>query len=216
MISVVQLQKTCTCVTKSTFVPFYQLFTPSVIQSTAEFTSTYSYSTTALTFGKDGDRRSRDRRLFKLPLIPATVLDRHADITVVITIGLQNTICNDVDSDPKVFLSDGNIGVGFDIRDGLHPNCDGMEASMGDTMGSSKDFDGPSPETRILSEEFTLTISPSHRWGSCFFAADSGTISPVSYTQTVYPDQGLWLEVYREGHAKEYVINYIIVEIHEN
>ena len=85
MISVVQLQKTCTCENKSTYVPFYQLFTPSVIQSRAEFTSTYSYSTTALTFGKDGDRRSRDRQLFKLPLIPATVLDRHADITVVIT-----------------------------------------------------------------------------------------------------------------------------------
>lgn len=65
-------------------------------------------------------------------------------------------------------------------------------------------------------QEFTLTISPSHRWGSCFFAADSGTISPVSYTQTIYPDQGLWLEVYREGHAEEYVINYIIVEIYEN
>ena len=79
------------------------------------------------------------------------MLDRHADITVVIIIGLQNTIRNDVDSDPKVFLSDGNIGVGFDIRDGIHPNCDGMEASVGDTLGSSKDFDGPSPETRILS-----------------------------------------------------------------
>ena len=144
------------------------------------------------------------------------MLDRYADITVVITIGLQKEIRDDVDSDPKVFLSDGDKGIGFDIRDGVHPNCDGMEASMGATMGSSRDFNGPNPETRILSEEFILTISPSHQWGSCFFAADSGTISPVHYTEIIYPDQGLWLEVYREGSTEEYVINYIIVEIHEN
>ena len=214
---VLLLQRTCTCIceTKNTHIPFYQLYTPSIIRSKAEFTSSYSYSATALTFGKESYRfGSRDKRLFKLPLIPATVLNRYANITVVIKIGLQNAVRNSEDSDPKVFISDGNNGIGFDIRDGVHPNCDGIQASMGDIMNNDKDFDGPSPETRILSEEFTLTINPSQKWGLCFFAADSGTISPVSYTQTINLDQGLWLEVYREGHSEEYVINYIIVEIH--
>ena len=87
---------------------------------------------------------------------------------------------------------------------------------MGNIMDNDKDFDSPSSDSRILSEEFILTISPSQKWGSCFFAADSGLISPVSYTQTINLDQGLWLEVYREGYNEEYVINYIIVEIHEN
>ena len=212
MVVIVPLQS---CETKSTHIPFYQLYTPSVIRSKAEFTSSYSYSSIALTFGKESYRsRSRDKRLFKLPLIPSSELDRNADITVVMKIGLQNAIRNSEDSDPKVFLSDGDSGIGFDIRDGLHPYCDGIQASMGTIMSNSKDFDGPSPETRILSEEFVLTINPSQKWGSCFFAADSGTISPVSYTQEINLDQGLWLEVYREGHSEEYVINYIIVEIH--
>ena len=144
-------------------------------------------------------------------MIPATILDCYADIILIITIGIQNGIRNDADSDPKVFLSDADKGIGFDIQDGVHPNCDGMEASMGDTMGNSRDFDGPDPETRILSEEFILAISPSHKWGSCFFAADSGTISQVHYTEIIYSDQGLWLEVYREGYAEEYVINIILL-----
>ena len=77
-----------------------------------------------------------------------------------IIIGLQNAIRNSEDSDPKVFISDGNNG----IRDGLHPNCDGIQASMGDIMNNDKYFGGPSPETRILSEEFILTINPSQKW----------------------------------------------------
>ena len=170
---------------------------------------------TALKFGGD-DNRSRDKRLFKLPLIPATVLNHQADITVVMTVGLQSAIRNTEDSDPKFFLSDGDNGIRFDIRDGINPRCEGIQASMGDIMDNDKDFDSPSSESRILSEEFILTISPSQKWGSCFFAADSGLISPVSYTQGIYLDQGLWLEVYREGTYEEYVINYIIVEIHEN
>ena len=33
-----------------------------------------------------------------------------------------------------VFISDGNNDIVFDIRDGLHQNCDGIQASMFDIM----------------------------------------------------------------------------------
>ena len=114
------------------------------------------------------------------------------------------------------FLSDGNKGIGFDVRDGITPRCEGIQASMGIELTEDTDFTTPNSESCILSEEYIFTISPSQQWGSCFFAGDSGIISPVSYTHTLYLDQGLWLEVYREGSSEAYVINYIIAEIHEN
>lgn len=194
--------------------PFYKLYTASAIRSTAEFTSTnYSYTATALTFGTD--RSSYKRRLFKLPLIPANKISSNADITVTVTLGLKNTIRISRDSDPKFFLSDGDRGIGFDLRDGS-PRCQGMQALMGDVMGSSTFFSTTTAQSTTLSEEYILTFSPSQQWGSCYFAIDSGLVSPVSYTQSIYLNRGLWLEMYREDSIEEYVINYIIVEIHEN
>jgi len=185
--------------------PSYKLYTPSVIQSKAEFTSkNYSYTATALTFYTDSS--SFKRRLFKLPLIPTATLSRYADITVVVTVGLESAIRISRDSDPKIFISDGERGIGFDIRDGT-PLCQGMQAIMGDVMGSSSFFTtGTSVQSTIIPEEFILTISPLQQWGSCHIAIDSGVISPVTYTQSIYLDKGLWLEMYREDASAQYII----------
>jgi len=87
---------------KKLYMPFYKLYTPRVIRSQAEFTSNYySYSATFITFGpSDLLFSSGYRRLFKLPLIGSSILTRYADITVKITVGLQNAIRSG-DSDPK-------------------------------------------------------------------------------------------------------------------
>ena len=199
---------------KTTYIPFYRLYTPYVLHTTAEFTSSRSYSPTALSFGTDSPG---SKRLFKLPLISANILNRNADITVVMTVGLQSSVRSS-DSDPKFYLSDGERGIGFESRNEA-PYCRGMQAVMGDTMSSSKSLtEGARPQTSVLSEEFVFTInrSPYQNWGSCLYGMDSGLISPVTYTQDVYPDKGLWLEVYREDPGEQYAINYIIVEIHEN
>ena len=193
--------------------PFYRLYTPSILRSNAEFTSSYSYSATGLTFGTDS---TSYKRLFKLPLIPGAMLSRGADVTVVVTVGLQSAIRNSYDSDPKFLISDGERGIGFDIRDGTSAQCRGVQGLMGDTMTGYSYFSGTSGQSTIESEEFTLTISPSQRWGSCYYAGDSGIISPISYSQYIYLDRGLWLEAYRESSSERYVINYIIVDIHEN
>lgn len=190
--------------------PFYRLYTPSALRTTAEFTSSYSYTDTGLTFNSDS---SSYKRLFKLPLIPGAMLSRYADITVMITIGLQSS-GRSSDSDPKFLISDGERGIGFDIRD--PDTCRGMQGLMGDTITSYSYFSGANSQSNIIPEEFILTISPSQQWGSCYFAGDSGLISPSSYGQSIYLDHGLWLEVYREGSNEKYIINYIIVEIHEN
>ena len=94
--------------------------------------------------------------------------------------------------------------------------CRGIQGSVGDVLGSRVTFGNPTHQSPILPEEFVLTISPSKYWGSCYFAADSGLMVPVSYTRRVNPSKGLCLEVYGEHTNEQYLFNYIIVEIHEN
>lgn len=194
------------------YMPFYKLYTPEVILSTAEFTSDYyNYSKTALTFGPGSPAY---RRLFKIPLIPGGLLTRSADISVKITVGLQNAIRSG-DSDPKFLISDGERGIGFEMREETSTHCRGMDGLMGD-VGSLTSRGGATYSASILPEEFVVILAPSEYWGSCYSALASGLISPVTYTQPLYLDQELWLEVYAEDTSERYLFNYIIVEIHEN
>ena len=113
------------------------MYTPGVIRSTAEFTSSYyNYSRTAITFGPG----TSYRRLFKLPLIPGGVLAAYPDITVKITVGLQNAIRSG-DSDPKFLISDGETGIGFEMREEGSVHCRGVQGIMGDTI-TSRSFRG--------------------------------------------------------------------------
>jgi len=197
---------------KKLYMPFYKLYTPRVIRSEAEFTTSYyNYSTTAITFAAGSPSYGR---LFKLPLIGSNVLTRYADITVKITVGLQNAIRSG-DSDPKFFISDGQRGIGFEMREEA-VRCQGMQALMGDVLTSRSVRGGASHQSSHLPEEFVITLAPRQYWGSCYFAVDSGLISPAYYGYTLYLDQGLSLEVYAEHTGEQYLINYIIVEIHEN
>ena len=137
------------------------------------------------------------------------------DITAKITVGLQKAIRDSADSDPKFLLSDGSNGIGFEMRDGGSYRCQGVQGTMGDVLGSRSLRGGASHQSSILPEEFVLTIKPTEYWGSCYFAIDSGLISPVTYTRRIDPQKGLWLEAYAENTSEKYIFNYIIVEIHE-
>ena len=192
--------------------PFYRLYTPRGILSNAEFTTSYyNYSSTAITFNGGS---SDYQRLFKLPLIPQELLTSSSDVTVKITLGLQKAIRSH-DSDPKFLLSDGTNGIGFEMRDDTY-RCQGIEGTMGDVLGARSIIPGTYHESYILPDQFDIIIKPNEDWGSCYFAADSGLISPVTYSRKIYPQRGLWLEVYAEGTHERYLFNYIIVEIHEN
>ena len=194
------------------YMPFYRLYTPRDILADAEFTTRYyNYSTTAITFNGVSPSYSR---LFKLPLISRGLFAYSADVVVKITVGLQNDI-RSYDSDPKFLLSDGDYGIGFEMREEA-VRCQGIQGSMGDVLSSRSTRGGASHESSTLPEEFVLTIKPSRYWGSCYFAVDSGLISPVYYSRWLDLRKGLWLEVYAEGSNERYLINYIIVEIHEN
>ena len=198
--------------TKKMYIPFHKLYTPPIIVSTAEFTSGYyNYSKTALVFGTG----LSNYRLFKILLIPAGIIPTDPDMYVRIYLGLQNSIRNSHDSDPKFLLSDGKRGIGFELRDDS-PWCQGIQGTMGDTLGSRSTRGGSSHSSPILPEEYVLTLAPTQSWGTCFYAADNGRITVVTYSQTLHPEEGLWLEVYREDSSENYVINYIYVEIHEN
>ena len=93
--------------------------------------------------------------------------------------------------------------------------CQGIQGTMGDYLNSRSTRGGASHQSSLLPEEFVLTIKPTEYWGSCYFATDSGLISPVTYSRWIDPRKGLWLEVYAEGISEKYLFNYIIVEIHE-
>ena len=206
-----QIQRTSA--TQKMYVPFYKLYTPQVILSTAEFTTAYyNYSRTAITFDTGSPSY---KRLFKIPLIPGGVLTRYANIVVRITTGLQKAIRSG-DSDPKFLISDGEAGIGFEMREEASIHCRSIQGSMGAVLGSRVTGGGASYSASTLPEEFIITLAPSERWGSCYSALASGLISPTTYTRSINLDQGLWLEVYAEGTNERYLFNYIIVEIHEN
>ncbi|XP_065918793.1 uncharacterized protein [Dysidea avara] len=200
--------------TKISYIPFFRLYTPNDIRAEADFTVTPdSVTTTELRYTTAG---TTNGRLFKLPLVPANILQSSADVVAVITIGLESGVRNR-DSDPKFFLSDGRRGIGFEMREeGVRDRCRGIQATMGDTFTSSRTFSGVTHTSTILPEEFVISIKPRRRWGSCFTAIDSGLISPIGYTSSISPCQGLWLEVYRENTNEQYTINYIKVDIHES
>ena len=128
--------------------------------------------------------------------------------------GLQKAM-RSYDSDPKFLLSDGIYGIGFEMREEAI-RCRGIQGAMGEVLSSRLSTGGASHQASILPEQFDIIIKPTEYWGSCYFATDSGLISPVSYTRRINPQQGLWLEVYAEGTHERYLFNYIIVEIHEN
>jgi len=87
---------------------------------------------------------------------------------------------------------------------------------MGNSYSSSRLLSGPTRHSSTLQEQCTLSFKPSQRRGSCYSASDSGVITPVSYTQSIFPNQGMWLEMYKEDGGEKYAINYIKVEIHES
>ena len=197
---------------KITIIPFYKVYTPTDIVNKADFIALHSNNATALVFPSG---LSSSSRLLRLPLLQRNLLPFDADIVVEVTVGLDSGIRSG-DSDPKFFISDGSDGIGFEMREEAD-RCRGMEAIMGSAYTSLVNvLPGASHDSTILPEQFVLTIKPSQKWGSCYNSVDSGVISPVSYTRTINLDQGLWLEVYREGSHEQYVFNYIKVEIHEN
>ena len=130
--------------------------------------------------------------------------------------GLQKATRDSADSDPKFLLSDGSYGIGYEIRDNNGYHCRGVQGTMGNILARSTRGSRVLHQSFIFPEQLVLTIKPTEYWGSCYFAVDSGLISPVTYTQRINPQRGLWLEVYAESTNEKYLFNYISVEIHEN
>lgn len=141
------------------YIPYFKVFTPFDIQTEATFTTPlYSLVTgVSLTYGAGG---SFNNRLFRLRLIPASVLESDAKIEVVITVGLDRE-ARSGDSDPQFFLSDGSNGIGFQMREEASGNrCRGMQAIMGDTLNSRTGIPGATHVSTVLPEEFVLTLKP--------------------------------------------------------
>ena len=155
-------------------------------------------------------------RLFKLPLLPPNLLSDKADIVVVITIGMDNSV-RSTDNDLRFFISDGENGLGFEIREEPSAHrCRGIQAVMGNKLSSLNAYVGSPHNSTFLPEQFVFTLKPSQGFGSCYSAIDNGLITPVGYTRQMSIDKGLSIEVYREDAHEEYTLNYILVEIHEN
>lgn len=85
------------------------------------------------------------------------MLSHNADITVMIIIGLDSTIRSS-DSDPKFFISDGERGVGFEMREDS-PWCQGMQGLMSDSITGVSRLGDAAVQSSILPEEFIILLS---------------------------------------------------------
>jgi len=91
---------------------------------------------------------------------------------VKITVGLQNDIHVNHDSDPKFLICDGVRGIGFEMREEGSVHCRGMQGLMGDTLTLRSATGGAinTVSKSNLPEEFVITLAPSQLWGSCYSA----------------------------------------------
>jgi len=72
------------------------------------------------------------------------------------------------DSYPKFIVSNGQDGVGFEMREEAI-RCRGIEGTTGSTLQSRRTYPGGNhTASEILPEQFTIILKPAERWGSCY------------------------------------------------
>ena len=207
--------------------------TPNWIRANAEFNCAIAGNDVRLTVKED----TRDyENIFKLPLLPAGVLDRHEDITVRMHVGVELPEPPPPPPipppkppppprpDPLAFMiSDGRFAVGIQLRDpGRDYKIQGPYVGIEGTPGFVlQDVDNNIAELTSTTstnnpDQIEMVIKPSERWGSAFCPIDDGHKLCALYSRTLDLTRGIDLDVYREDKAEIYNINYIEVWIYED
>ena len=160
-----------------------------------------------------GPGSSFNEKLLEVP-IGCCCIGTHASI--IITVGLNTTFPNNIDSDLHVGVSDGTNSNLWTIVDRdnylLHPPC----AIWFDSASLDDDTRVLDPSTTLVPVTTKLTFTPFYKYGSCETAQEGGYINTARFDAQLDVTKPLFLQVRRHGSREQYSIFYFLVEIVNN
>ena len=140
--------------------------------------------------------------LITVPLVDADEVD--TEVIVRVTVGL----------DPDLVTTDNDIRIG--ISDGSYYN----QFSIFDTATNHVCYPvSGSHESNTASEgrsyypgQVTMIFQPFYKYGSCYTGHDGGHVNVGTFSSTVDPTKGLYLQVNRHSSSEQYRIYYFMIE----
>ena len=120
-------------------------------------------------------------------------------------------------SDPLfVLISDGSkAAIGFRITGGeAMKGAEGIPDRFLDLSRLSDNASSGTLSTSDWPDEFHISLKPEKYWGSIFCSQGNGIKQCVGFGKKPNFSQGVYLEIYRDKPAEEYIINYVEVTIH--
>ena len=196
---------------------YHQTMTPTWLEAHASYIdSSHTTTTEQLTFNAGSVSRAA---LLKVSMIPASVLQYFAPLTVKIVVSHDVSIGNTKDSDISYGVSDGTAVVGITTRDkstytSTSP-CHGFESASGTSLSGEGWISDSSPKVSdsFYPGQFVITLKLDERWGSCYTAHDGGFVKTTAFTKRLMFNKGLTLEVYKQSSSETVGIKYIEVSI---
>ena len=196
---------------------YHQTMTPSWLEAHASYIDSSRTKTTGqLTFNAGSVERAAH---LKVPMIPVSVLQNSAPLTVKIVVSQNIRIGTSLDSDVSYGVSDGISVVGITTRD-KHtylstPPCHGFEGTSGTALTGRGwiNYSSPKVSDSFYPGQFVITLKLDERWGSCYTAHDGGFVKTVTFNKRLMFNKGLTFEVYKDDSSEKVGIKYIEVTI---
>ena len=157
-----------------------------------------------------GPGSSSNEKLLEVP-IGCCCIGTHASI--IITVGLNTTFPNTIDSDLHVGVSDGtNSNLWTIVDKNNYPGTPPCAIWFGGGLydDTTVSFTTPAPVTS------KLTFTPFYKYGSCETAQEGGYITTARFNAQLDVTNCLFLQVRRHGPREQYAIFYFLVEIVDN
>ena len=196
---------------------YHQTMTPTWLEAHASYIdSSHTTTTEQLTFNSGFSDRAA---LFKVPMVPAGVLQYSAPLTVKIVVSHEVSIGTTQESDISYGVSDGTSVFGITTRNQDTYNsdapCHGFESTSGITLSEDGWISTSLPKVSdtIYPGQFVITLKLDERWGSCYTAHDGGFVKTTTFTKRLMPNAGLTLEVYKQSSSETVGIKYVEVTI---
>ena len=161
-----------------------------------------------------------NERLIQAELIAPNILTATDSVVVTLTIAMDTVLADSADHDPTFGISDGTSFVGFVVVDkGNYVSSAPCYNWEGDITANRlqniiQDNSGVKVSSRQYSSVVTIQIKPNDQWGSCHTEHDEGYVRINNFQHKLDLTKGLYFEMYRDGDAEKYRIEYIAVEVH--
>ena len=196
---------------------YHQTMSPTWLEAHASYIdSSHTATTEQLTFNAGSAVWAA---LFKVPMIPASVLQYSTPLTVKIVVSYDVSIGTTQDSNILYGVSDGTSVVGITTRKtdtyGSDASCHGFESNSGTALSEDGWISATSSKVSetFYPGQFVITLKLDERWGSCYTAHDGGFVKTTTFTKRLMLNKGLTLEVYKQSSSETVGIKYVEVTI---